>query len=170
MEVWVFRLCICLFCLIAMPLAGPASALDVPQGAPLLTVDGLIAQTNDGDLAVYDRAMLQALEWQEIETYTDFTLGVQHLAGPSLASLLKQLGVRRGTLRAVALDDYMIDIPVSDALAFGIILAIEQDGQPMRVRNKGPIWVVYPAPTPEDVNELHSSRMIWQLQRLTVKP
>ena len=53
-----FRLCICLFCLIAMPLAGPARALDVPQGAPLLTVDGLIAQTNDGDLAVYDRQLL----------------------------------------------------------------------------------------------------------------
>ncbi|MBW4985808.1 oxidoreductase [Mameliella sp. CS4] len=165
-----FRFCFYLFCLFAMPLAGPARALDAPQGAPILIVDGLIAETNDRDRALFDRAMLEALDWQEIETYTEFSPGVQRLAGPSLASLLDQLGVRQGTLRAVALDDYMIRIPVSDVAEFGIILAIERDGMPMRIRNRGPIWIVYPAPTREDVNELHSSRMIWQLHRLTVEP
>ncbi|WP_420326879.1 hypothetical protein [Mameliella sp.] len=160
----------CLCCLLFFLIAGPVRALDAPQGRPLLIVGGMIAATNDGALARFDRAMLQALDWQEIETYTEFTEGVHRLAGPSLASLLAVLGVESGTLRAVALDDYVLEFPVSDAADFGIVLAIEREGKPFGVRNRGPIWLVYPAPTPEEAGQFHTSRMIWQLTRLTVGP
>ncbi len=151
-------------------LAMPALALDPPQTAPILTVDGAIGVTNDGDRAVFDRAMMHDLEWREIDSYTDFSDGIERFAGPSLASLLEALGVTSGELRAVALDDYVIRIPVGDAAEFGVILALQRNGKPMRVREKGPIWVIYPAEVPEDVNELHSSRMIWQLTHITVEP
>lgn len=39
----------------------PAGELPSPAGEILLTVTGRIAHTNDGDRAVFDRAMLEAL-------------------------------------------------------------------------------------------------------------
>lgn len=165
-----FLMRFCLFCLFAISAVAPAAALDRPTGPTILTVDGLINVFNYAGEARFDRAMLAALDWQEVETYTDYTEGVQHLAGPSLSSLLEVLGVTSGNLRGVALDDYVIDIPVADAAEFDVILALEWGGKPMRVRHKGPIWIVYPAPTPEDIDELLSSRMIWQLTRITVRP
>lgn len=143
-------------------------ALDAPETVAILTIDGDIGVMNDGKTAVYDRAMLERLDWREIDSYTDFTKGLQHFAGPTLSSLLKELGVSGGTLHAIALDDYVMEIPVSDAAEFNVILALEHNGKPMRVRQKGPIWIVYPAEVPEQVNELHSSRMVWQLKRITV--
>lgn len=164
------RLFAILFSVLGFLGAMPAVALDVPAGPVLLTVDGPIQHPNAGDSAVFDRAMLAQIDWREIESFTDFTVGKQLFAGPSLRALLSELGVQRGTLVARALDDYLVRIPIEDAELFGVILALEHNGVPLRVRNKGPIWIVYPAAVPEQINELHSARMIWQLVHITVEP
>ncbi|SMX46653.1 molybdopterin-dependent oxidoreductase [Maliponia aquimaris] len=149
---------------------GPVLALDAPAGSPLLTVSGDLTVTNADDVAVFDLDMLHALEWREIDTYTPYSEGPQRFAGPTLASLLEALGVTEGTLLAIALNDYAIDIPVSDARDFDVLLAIEHNGEAMRPRNKGPIWVIYPMNGTEPLTEAHGSRMIWQLNRITVRP
>lgn len=149
---------------------GPAPALDAPGGQPLLTVTGELTVTNAGDRAVFDLAMLRGLDWREIETHTPYTEGPQRFAGPTLASLLETLGVSEGTLRAVALNDYAIDIPVSDARDFGVMLALEHNGATMRPRDKGPIWVIYPMTGTKPLPNTHGPRMIWQLNRITVVP
>lgn len=156
--------------LLATLATGPAHALDAPSGGTVLTIDGAIAATNDGDRAVFDLAMLRSLDWQEIESHTPYTEGPQTFAGPTLASLLDMLGVSDGTLVAIALNDYTIDIPVSDARDFGVLLAVEHNGTAMRTREKGPIWVIYPSDGLNPLPDAHGSRMIWQLTRITVKP
>jgi hypothetical protein len=40
----------------------------------------------------------------------------------------------------------------------------------MRPRHKGPIWVIYPMDGTDPLPDTHGSRMIWQLNRITVKP
>jgi len=157
-------LTICLVCF-----ASLAWALEAPKGQILLTVTGEIASANADNKAQFDRAMLEALDWKEIESYTEFNDGLQTFAGPTLVSLLAELGVTDGTLNAIALDDYIIQIPVEDAAMYNVILALEWNGKKMRVRDKGPIWVIYPAADPSDLNELLSSRMIWQLKSIAVE-
>lgn len=51
---------------------GPARAgtLPAPTDKKILTISGKIANTNDGDSAVYDRPMLEALGTSTIETST----------------------------------------------------------------------------------------------------
>ena len=158
-----------LVCLLATWAAFPSFAIDAPEGTPLLTVSGEISVTNTGDLAVFDRAMLEALDWREIETYTPFTEGLQTFAGPTLGSLLQALGVEEGQLLATALNDFTIDIPVSDASAHGVLLALDHNGRAMRPRSKGPIWVIYPSDSPDVIDDEHGSRMIWQLDRIRVQ-
>ncbi len=155
---------------LAVVLAFPAwaASLAKPEGRVLLSVTGDITRTNDGDAAVFDREMLESLDWTRIETFTHYTDGPQEFAGPTLASLLATLGVADGVLRAVALDDYVVDIPVSDLEAHQIILAMRHNGRQMRVRDKGPIWIIYPAANVDDIGERQKSHSIWQLVRIDV--
>ncbi len=151
--------------------AAPSFAANMasPVGRILLTVSGAIKVTNDGDAALFDREMMEGLDWRTIETYTHYTEGMQTFSGPTLASMMDTLGVNSGTLHATALDDYTIEIPVSDLNEHEIILAMDQNGKPMRVRDRGPIWVIYPAATEADVGPRHISHSIWQLSSITVE-
>ena len=153
-------------------LTGPILAnetLPQPQGEIILTVTGDIARTNQGDNAVFDLAMLRDLGEVRFQTSTPWTDGVHEYAGVSLHSLARTLGVSQGTLTATALNDYAAEIPISDAVEGGPILAYMQDGDEMSVREKGPLWLVYPY----DQNETYQtdvvfSRSIWQLQHIHV--
>lgn len=150
--------------------AGPAAAagLALPTGPIVLTVRGAIETANAGEAAVFDMEMLERLDWREIRTFTNYTDGPQTFAGPTLASLLDTLGVRDGRLRAAALDDYAVEIPVTDLAEHEILLAVEHNGARMRVRDRGPIWVIYPAASGQDIQQRHISHSIWQLTSIDV--
>lgn len=153
----------------AMPLTGLADTLAAPAGDVVLTVNGDIATTNQGDTAVFDMDMLMALPVTEFTTTTIWTEGEQTFEGVSLHHLLEVLGVSGGDLKATAINDYAVDIPVSDAVEGGPILAYRQNGAEMSVRDKGPLWVVYPYDTNADYrSEVVYARSIWQMDRLTV--
>lgn len=149
------------------PLA--ADELPAPTGEVLLTVTGEIQVKNQGDTAVFDAEMLKALGEVTFETSTPWTEGAQTFTGVSLHRLMEKLGVTEGSLKATAVNDYAIDIPVSDAVEGGPIIAYLQNGEPMSVREKGPLWVVYPYDLKAEYQtEVTFSRSIWQLVRLDV--
>lgn len=64
----------------------------------------------------------------------------------------------------------MVEIE-ADAQGHGLILAYLLDGQPMSVRDKGPLWLVYPYDaSPAFRSEVIYSRSIWQLDRISQTP
>ena len=148
-----------------------AGGLDMPTGEPILTVSGAIQQRNDGDSARFDLAMLEAMPAVTIETSTIWTDGVQSFTGVSLKDLLDRLGAEGSTVAASALNDYTVEIPVSDAVEGGPILAYAMNGKALSVRDKGPLWVVYPYDSKSEYQtEVIYSRSIWQLARIDVRP
>lgn len=152
-------------------LALPALAQDLPAptGEVVLEVTGDIQVTNRGDSAVFDLEMLQALGEVTFETSTPWTEGKQSFTGVEIAAVLRVLGVSDGALKATAINDYAIEIPVSDAVEGGPILAYRQNGNLMSVREKGPLWVVYPYDLDKDYqSEVIFSRSIWQLVTIDV--
>lgn len=152
---------------------GPtaAQALDPATGDVVLTVSGAITQTNAGDTAEFDTSMLEAIGTVTFETSTMWTEGVQTFTGVELSALLEVLGVNGSQLRASAVNDYAVDIPIEDAVAGGPIVAFLQNGKAMSLRNKGPLWIVYPYDSsPEYRTEVIFSRSIWQLDRIEVLP
>lgn len=113
--------------------------------------------------------MLQALGEVTFETSTPWTEGRQSFTGVEIAAVLRALGVSDGALKATAINDYAIEIPVSDAVEGGPILACRQNGNLMSVREKGPLWVVYPYDLDQDYqSEVIFSRSIWQLVKIDV--
>lgn len=148
-----------------------ARALDKPQGGfVLLTVSGEITAPNGDGVAEFDRALLESLDWREIETYTSFTEGPQRVAGPTLESLLEAVGAQGSSLTAWAINDYSITIPIEHARDHNVILAMEMNGARMRVRDKGPIWVIYPLTEEQAAMRMFDGEMIWQLVRLRINP
>ena len=155
-------------------LATPLTAqslddLPVPAGEVVLTISGAISIKNNEDTAVFDLAMLQAMPVTTFVTTTVWTDGPQEFSGLELADLAAALGIEEGTLRATAINDYAVDIPVSDAVEGGPILAYSQNGAIMSVRDKGPLWIVYPYDSNAAYkSEVVYSQSIWQLDRIEV--
>jgi hypothetical protein len=150
-----------------------ASAADdgipVPQGDVILTLSGEIGTTNVGDTLQFDRETFVALGLQKVETSTIWTDGAQVFEGVSLSSLIERLGIEDGILFATAINDYTVEVPVSDAVEGGPIVAVLHNGEEMSVRDKGPLWIIYPYDKSSDYrSEVIYSRSIWQLDRINV--
>ncbi|MCZ8152715.1 MAG: molybdopterin-dependent oxidoreductase [Rhodobacteraceae bacterium] len=151
-------------------LEAAADPLPVPSGDVVLTITGSIDETNGDDVARFDLAMLQDLAATRIETTTIWTEGPQVFEGVSLIALIDALGAEGSVIAASALNDYTVEIPLSDAIPGGPILAYAQNGEPLSVRDKGPLWVVYPYDSkPEYQSEVIYARSIWQVKRMEIR-
>jgi hypothetical protein len=148
-----------------------AEVLPDPAGEVILTVSGSISNSRTVGRAEFDRSLLEALPAESFETTTIWTEGPQIFLGVSLATLLEHVAAEGENLRLRALNDYTIDIPASDAVLGGPIIAYEQNGAAMPVREKGPLWLVYPYDSsPEYQSETIYARSIWQLVAVEVLP
>ena len=161
-------------CLLAILFAAvsPAAAetLPAPAGEVILTIDGAIANTTDGKEARFDVAALEALGLTTVTTSTPWTDGAVTYEGVLGRVLMEHVGAKGSELVARALNDYLADIPIADFTAYDVILAIKANGTYLPIRDKGPIFVVYPLDAhPDIMNNTIYSRCVWQLTRLTVQ-
>ncbi|GAB4362043.1 MAG: molybdopterin-dependent oxidoreductase [Kiloniellaceae bacterium] len=156
---------------LAAPVAGSAEGvLGTPAGEPLLSVAGRIANTNAAGAAHFDRAMLAALPQHEIRTSTEWTDGVKVFRGPLVRDVLAAVGASGETAVATAVNDYAVEIPLSDFAAYPVVLAMSMDGETLSLRNKGPLWIVYPRDDHAALrNSEMNSRWIWQLRSLEIR-
>ncbi|MDG3042520.1 oxidoreductase [Roseicyclus marinus] len=151
--------------------AGTATALEPTEGEVLLTVTGEIGATNSGQAAEFDLPLLETLGTVVIETSTIWTDGLQTFEGVELVDLLDAIMAEGSSLRAIAHNDYAVDIPIADAIEGGPIIAFLRNGELMGLRDKGPLWLIYPFDSsPEYQSETIYSRSIWQLDRIEVLP
>ncbi len=95
---------------------------------------------------------------------------LHEVRGPLMQALLEQAGFEAGEYTAVALDNYEIDVPAEDFKTHGAIAAVEIDGKPLTVRDKGPAWIVYPRSDNAALTDpIYESRSVWQLKELVAK-
>ena len=86
-----------------------------------------------------------------------------------VSRLLDALGAAGTELRTFALNDYAVTIPIAELRAYPVLLALDRDGQPLSVRERGPLWVIYPwSQHPELDDRVHRQRSIWQLRAIEV--
>ena len=154
----------------ALLAAGSARALVAPKGKVVLSLVGALGQTNAAGRADFDMAMLEALPQHSFTTTTPWFQQARRFSGPLLRDVLGAAGAQGTLLRAVALNDYKVDIPVQDALRHKVLMATRLDGQPMPVRDKGPLFIIYPYDASADLrSERFYSRSAWQLRRLEIR-
>jgi hypothetical protein len=152
--------------------AAPAAAtpaLPKPDQAPILTVSGRIGVFNEGDAAQFDRQMLEAIGMTSFTTNTPWYDGPVAFEGVLMTRLMQVVDARGDNVTAVALNDYVTEIPMSDFGRYGVILALKRNGLYMPVRDKGPLFIVYPYDSDPELNHRrYYSRSAWQVARLIV--
>ncbi|MBF9234669.1 molybdopterin-dependent oxidoreductase [Microvirga alba] len=143
--------------------------LPAPTGPVILTITGNIQQTNAPGQARFDRAMLESFGILSLTTSSELSEKPQLFEGVSLRAVLDRIGARGMTMKASALNDYQADIPFED-LQYELLLALRLEGQPLKLRDKGPLWVVYPRDAHSILKDVRfDSRWVWQLNRLHVE-
>lgn len=154
--------------LVALP--AMAGTLSVPKGKVILRVTGNITTRNAPDAAEFDAQMLEQLGLVELVTRTPWTEGEVRFSGISPKALLGAVGASGQFVDAIALNDYRVEIPMQDVDQLGPLLATRVDGRPLRVRDKGPLWFVYPWSERPDLDTIeYHSRSIWQIKTLVVR-
>lgn len=149
--------------------ALPAHALERPTGQVVLTVSGRVRMPNDGNVAQFDMLMLTALPQVSFTTRTPWYAQARRFTGPLLRDVLAAAGAQGTLIRLTALNDYKVELPFDDAQRHDVIVARLLDERPMAVRDKGPLFVIYPFDArPELRGAVYYSRSAWQLRTIDV--
>ncbi len=147
-----------------------AGALPAPQGKVVLRMSGMIGNTNKDGTAEFDIAMLEKMGMQSFSTATPWYDGKVTFEGVSMAKLMDYVGAKGTTVQIKALNDYATDIPMEDFKKYPVILALKRDGNYMPVRDKGPLFIVYPYDSDPDLkHQRFYSRSAWQVAQIIVK-
>ncbi|MBK6852156.1 MAG: hypothetical protein IPG93_11165 [Burkholderiales bacterium] len=157
--------------LVLAVLGAPAQAdgLAAPTGKVVLTLTGKVGKTNNEARAEFDMAMLEALPQQSFTTNTPWYKEPRKFTGPLLRDVLAAAGASGKSLKAVALNDYKVALPADDTDRYGVIVARLLDDKPMPVRDKGPLFIIYPFDTDATLrSERYYSRAAWQLKSIEI--
>lgn len=150
--------------------SASAGSLAKPEGKAILVVSGKIENTNNGSVAEFDRAMLEDIGLRTIETATPWYDTRVRFEGVPLDKLMELVGAKGAQVTAVALNDYVTTIPMDDFKKFKVVLALKRDGSYMPVRDKGPLFIVYPYDSdPQLQSQTYYTRSAWQVAKLIVE-
>ena len=155
--------------LVCLPLCD-ANALEAPKSKVVLTISGTLAKPNHGKDAIFSMEMLEKLPQRSFTTKTPWYPKAVTFTGPLLRDVLAAAGASGKQISARALDDYKTLLPMSDAQNFDVILARQIDGKNLTIREKGPLFIVFPYDSkPELQGQVYLDRSAWQLKSLTIE-
>ena len=147
-------------------------AIPTPSGRKFFTVTGNISGANMDGAAVFDAATLERIGVVQYTTETAWSDNPITFDGVLLSAVLDVIGADSGasSLKITALNDYAIEVPIDDAREWPTMLALKADGKYMSVRDKGPLWLVYPRHMNAQLgNDKYNARWIWQIATTEVQ-
>jgi len=113
---------------------------------------------------------LLALPQIRLQTDNDFVDNGAVFIGPLARDIVAMLGDEVKSATFTAVNDYFIEIPVADFQKYDVIFALSINGAPISLRDRGPIWLIYPmSDHPELQDRIYNDRLIWQLVKVTAK-
>ena len=133
-------------------------------------MSGNIENTNESGKAVLDIASLEKLGTVSFQTTSPWYNGRTTFTGISLQKLMDYVGAKGTVVKITALNDYTTIVPLDDFHKFPVILALKMNGEYMRIRDKGPLFIVYPYDSsPELQNQIYYSRSAWQVSKIIIE-
>ncbi|AZN36338.1 hypothetical protein [Iodobacter ciconiae] len=158
--------CLLVFCLLSVG----SFALEVPNGKVVLVVSGVVSQQNRGKDAVFTMEMLTKLPQHSFVSRTPWYEKPVKFTGPLLRDVLAAAGAKGEKISAIALNDYRVEIPFQDLIKFPMVVARLLDDKPMAIRDKGPLFIVYPFDAYEELHQdIYYTRSAWQLSKIIVQ-
>jgi hypothetical protein len=161
---------ISLFLVLAASATQAGDRLPMPHGPVLLAVSGEIDRTSDGKAALFDRQMLESLGLVTVAAISPLDDEPVEFQGVLLRRLLAAVGAHGNAVDAIALNDYVAEIPVSEAERHDVVIALSRQGREIPVREMGPLMILYPTEPGVGIGtEVIQARSVRQLARLVVR-
>jgi hypothetical protein len=136
----------------------------------ILAVTGALANADGSGRIEFDRTALEGLGLSKLITWTPWTDGEVEFEGVLARRLMEAVGARGSEVEVRALNDYTETIPLDDFDQYDVLLAIRMNGRLMKVRDKGPIWIVYPWSGHPELDDFATrEKSVWQLNALHVR-
>ncbi len=91
--------------------------------------------------------------------------------GVPFQKFLETVGADGEKLQVVALNEYAAEIPMDAVRNKPVLLVTRIDGKTISVREKGPVWILYPQTDayPQYRKPPYTHYMVWQLRRIDVR-
>lgn len=146
-------------------------AIPAPNSEVILSLSGLISQTNNAQQLDFSMETLEQLGVVEYTLEDPFLGRTVTYQGVLISSIFEAAKVADGakTVKAVALNDYSVDIPIDELRTMPVILATRLDGERMAVADKGPLEIVFPYHAYKLEHEKYVGMWIWQLRSMEIK-
>jgi len=142
-------------------------------GGQLAAQDAMLVLINSktAEKTELSEEQLMALAQAQIETENEWVDSMTLFEGPLARDIMALMGLGvDDTVMLTAVNDYSIEVPVADFFEYDVVFAHSSDGVRLSLRDKGPIWVVYPtSANPELQDPTYNTRMIWQLVSVEAK-
>lgn len=147
----------------------PSPPLGAPTGPVILTISGDIGNTNVADEAQFDREMLLSLGTSTLRTTTSWTDGVREFEGVLGSDIMRAVGAQGTVAESTALNDYTVDIPLTDFDTYDVVFALTMDGVELTPSDRGPIWPVYPRDDHVELQDREADKKwIYQLSEMHI--
>lgn len=119
----------------------------------------------------FSRAELKEMTQTSYRTSTEWTDGSPEFSGPLARDVIASVGVGDATVAVMtAANDYAIEVPIHELMEYDVILATSVDGKRLSLRDKGPIWVMYPRDQHKELQDpMFNGRLIWQMVRIELR-
>ena len=146
------------------------AAVFVLSAGAVAAQDAILTVADADAATTYSHDDLMALPQHRVATTTSVTDGVVAFDGFLIRALLGDDLPDDAIVVATALNDYQVEIPVTDFARYDVIGALSMDGETLSPRDKGPIWIVYPRDDHPELQDIrYDTRWVWQLVSLQVQ-
>lgn len=87
-----------------------------------------------------------------------------------MKKIMDTVRAKGSILNVTALNVYTTIIPIEYFQKYNVILAIKMNGKYMRVRDKGPLFIIYPYESKQELdNQFYYSRSAWQINKMNIE-
>lgn len=121
--------------------------------------------------AQFDYSRLSALTQTSVKANfpMDDTGHVLNFTGPLLADVIDAVGATGEMVTLTALDGYAIEVPMTDLIEKGAVLALKRDGIPFGIGDFGPAHLVFPRAERVDLAGMNDDWWIWSIYHINVE-
>ncbi|WP_118137159.1 molybdopterin-dependent oxidoreductase [Oceanicella sp. SM1341] len=152
------------------------TALAAMPGGAALAQETMLTLSNanlpaGSNTVMLDEQALEDMPQRTLNTTNEFVDGKTDFTGPLARDVISLIGRGSATrVRLTAVNDYTVEVDLAEFEQYDVIFALAMNGERLSLRDKGPIWVIYPMDDHAELQDpSYNNRLIWQLVKVELK-